>query len=54
MSHQAMKRHDGGDGIGLVTQWCLTLAIPWTVAYQVPLSMGFPRHGYWSGLPQEP
>ena len=23
----------------------------WTVAPQVPLSMGFPREGYWSGLP---
>ena len=22
----------------------------WTVARQVPLSMGFPRQGYWSGL----
>ena len=22
----------------------------WTVAYQVPLSMGFPRQEYWSGL----
>ena len=26
-------------------------AIPWTVALQAPLSMGFPRQGYWSGLP---
>ena len=24
---------------------------PWTVACQVPLSMGFPRHEDWSGLP---
>ena len=23
----------------------------WTVARQAPLSMGFPRLGYWSGLP---
>ena len=23
----------------------------WTVAYQAPLSMGFSRQGYWSGLP---
>ena len=28
-----------------------TLAIPWTVALQVPLSMGFSRRQYWSGLP---
>ena len=27
------------------------LATPWTVAYQAPLSMGFPRQEYWSGLP---
>ena len=24
---------------------------PGTVAYQAPLSMGFSRQGYWSGLP---
>ena len=26
-------------------------AAPWTVARQTPLSMGFPRQEYWSGLP---
>ena len=26
-------------------------AIPWTVAYQAPQSMGFSRQEYWSGLP---
>ena len=26
-------------------------ATPWTVALQAPLSMGFPRQEYWSGLP---
>ena len=26
-------------------------AIPWTVAWRVPLSMWFPRQEYWSGLP---
>ena len=26
-------------------------ATPWTVAYQAPLSMEFPRQEYWSGLP---
>ena len=25
--------------------------IPWTVAHQASLSMGFPRKEYWSGLP---
>ena len=24
---------------------------PWTVAHQAPLSIGFPRQEYWSGLP---
>ena len=24
---------------------------PWIVAHQAPLSMGFPRQEYWSGLP---
>ena len=33
----------------LVTQSCPTLATPWTVAYQAPLSMGFSRQEYWSG-----
>ena len=26
-------------------------AIPWPAAHQAPLSMGFSRQGYWSGLP---
>ena len=26
----------------------------WTVAHQPPLSMGFPRQEYWSGLPFPP
>ena len=35
----------------LVAKLCLTLAIPWTVDHQAPLSMGFPGQKYWSGLP---
>ena len=27
---------------------------PWTVAHQVPLSMGFSKQEYWSGLPFPP
>ena len=27
------------------------LATPWTAAHQAPLSMGFARQEYWSGLP---
>ena len=38
---------------------CLLLVVSdsatlWTVAYQAPLSMGFPRQEYWSGLPFPP
>ena len=38
----------------LDAQSCLTLETPWTVAHQAPLSMGFPRQQYWSGLPFPP
>ena len=34
-----------------VTQSCLTLATPWTAAYQAPLSIQFSRQEYWSGVP---
>ena len=34
-----------------VAQWLRLLATPWTAAYQAPLSMGFSRQEYWSGLP---
>ena len=27
------------------------LPTPWTVAYEAPLSMGFSRQDYWSGVP---
>ena len=29
-------------------------AAPWTIAPQAPLSMGFSRQEYWSGLPFPP
>ena len=35
----------------LVTMSCLTLATPWTVTCQAPLSMEFSGQEYWSGLP---
>ena len=38
----------GGD---LVPKSCPTLATPWTVAHQAPLSLGFPKQEYWNGLP---
>ena len=41
-------------GGGLVAKSCLTLATPWAVAHQAPLSMGLSRQEYWSGLPCPP
>ena len=39
----------------LVTQSCPTLCNPMDcVAHQAPLSMGFFRQEYWSGLPYPP
>ena len=45
---------DRGGGGGLVTKVCPAHATPWTVAHQAPLSMGFFRQEYWSGLPFPP
>ena len=39
------------NGNVLVAQSCQTLATPWTVACQAPLSMEFSRQKSWSGLP---
>ena len=38
--------HGGGGGGGLATKSCPTLATPWTVAHQAPLSLGFSRQEY--------
>ena len=32
----------------------LLFAAPWTIAWQAPLSMEFPKQEYWSGLPFPP
>ena len=39
----------GGGGLG--SKSCPTLATPWTIACQAPLSIGFSRQEYWNGLP---
>ena len=44
-----LGNHCSGDG--LVTKSCPTLATPWTITCQAPLSMGFSRQEYWNGLP---
>ena len=43
-----MEAEGGG---GLVAKSCPTLATPWTIACQAPLSMGFSRQECWRGLP---
>ena len=35
----------------LFAQSCPIFSTPWTVACQAPLSLGFSRQEYWSGLP---
>ena len=40
-----------GESESEVAKSCPTVVTPWTVAHQAPLSMGFPRQEYWSGLP---
>ena len=39
--------------VGVLSRFSHTrlFATPWTVACQAPLSTGFPRQEYWSGLP---
>ena len=39
------------DGGSLIAKSCPTLKTPWTIACQAPLSMGFARQEYWSGVP---
>ena len=34
--------------------YILLFAIPWTVAHQAPLSMGFSSQEFWRGLPFPP
>ena len=49
-SDLAVRQMKNGGG-GLVARLYPTLTTPWTVACQAPLSMGFYRQEYWSGLP---
>ena len=51
LGRKAITNRGGGGGGGLVVKSCPTLATPWTIALQVPLSVGFSRQEYWSGLP---
>ena len=44
--HHSLERSESE-----VAQLCQLFATPWSVAHQAPLSMGFSRQEYWSGLP---
>ena len=45
-----MEPHDGISEVKSLSHVGL-FATPWTVAHHAPLSMGFSRQEYWSGLP---
>ena len=50
-------RETPSEGLGakvLVAESCLTLCDPMDCSLQAPLSMGFSRLEYWSGLPFPP
>ena len=58
--HTVRKRQKEGANKGLL-EWCMCilghvqlLVMPWTIACQDPLSMGFPRQEYWNVLPCPP
>ena len=45
----------GIERVRVVVLGCVQLfATLWTIAHQAPLSMGFSRQEYWSGLPFSP
>ena len=46
VSINMLRRVEPYIACGLVAKLCLTLATPWTVACQAPLSMGFSRQEY--------
>ena len=50
-SRYPLNKHLQNGGGGLVTKLCPTLATLCTGARHAPLSMGFSRQEYWSGLP---
>ena len=51
-SDRGSKHDSTGVCIHVQSLSCVRLfATPWTVTHQAPLSMGFSRQEYWSGLP---
>ena len=52
-THSSQNQVTGAGGSESVSGSVVSdsLATPWTVAHQAPLSVGFSRQDYWSGLP---
>ena len=52
LTHQSAKINSSPDNLYLHgVLMCLVVAIPWTAACQVPLSVQLSRQEYWSGWP---
>ena len=49
--HRRGRRENNVPRLGCVLSCVWLFATPWTVAHQAPLSMGFSRQEYWSGVP---
>ena len=49
--HKLVHKHSQQHCCSFIAQSRPTLVTPWTVARQAPLSVGFLRQEYWSGLP---
>ena len=52
ITHKGREAHSDVKASMNLSVWLS--ASPWTVAHQAPLSMGFSRQEYWSGLPFPP
>ena len=50
----AVLPHSGFSELPARVLWLWLFATAWTVALQAPLSVGFSRQEYWSGLPYPP
>ena len=50
LNHTSRRWVLNGSVIAQLLSHVQLFATPWTPAHQVPLSMGFPRQEYWSGL----
>jgi len=50
-SPKSEQKHPSPYVYASALSWVQLLVAPWIVAHQTPLSMGFFRQEYWSGLP---